>query len=740
VRIGRAIVGGLVLAILFFSHVQSSCCQAEPRRPIATERESAITATSSEREGLIHLDVTVRDQAAEPVSGLSAKGFTLLDNGAATKMMSFRASEHARDDYERLTEVVLVLDEVNLSSVQFELVQRETAKFLSQNGGRLVTPVSVYWFAPDGLYATARPTNDGSALANDVAHHRPPYLIWPIPPIHDHYMTPARLRGYLWEKALRTIYSITVERRDKPGRKLVVWMGFGWPVTERFEHIETTFDSIVELSTRMREARIVLYQITDWSDPENFNFDYKNFVSGIHSESELKTPSFQREPSAPLALQVLTIQSGGQVLDKSPDIVRRLEYCVRDASTFYTVSFDPPHAEQPDEYHDLKVQPGISGASAHTNSGYYDQPLFYDQPQIPIRRVGVRELGQILAEAGGKNEDKLAEQLNSIELTERIRNSLLSLWKDRLRGKNSKAALVRLADASVFLSSPADEILPNVAPDRDQQRDMLSRTAKYVDDVLLKLPDFFATRTTVQFEQRSPKETDTWKTALADQSLLEAVTEKTTLWYRNGHEEWDAQKRTGSRSAKLKDLSFIGIFGPLLNSVLADAARAGSSLTWSRWEQGDQGQEAVFNYAVRGTSPSYAVVDCCLRGGTVFRAKSEYQGELAIAPETGAVLRLTMESEPEWIVEPNLQPVRPVKATRMMVEYGPVEIGGHKYICPYRSVVMMRSRPVRPLVFWDQRFEIYAPYETLLDDIAYTDYHKFGSESRILPSLEVPPN
>jgi len=733
-------VGGLVLAILSFSHVQSAPSQADPRRPIATERESAITPTSTEREGLIHLDVTVTDQAAEPVSGLTSTGFTLLDNGVATKMMSFRASEHARDDYERLTEVVLVLDEVNLSPVQFELAKRETVKFLRQNGGRLVTPISVYWFAPDGLYATARPTNDGSALANDVAHHRPPRLIWPIPPIHDRYMTPARLRGYLWDKALRTLYSITVERRDKPGRKLVVWMGFGWPVTERFEHIETTFDYIVELSTRMREARIVLYQITDWSDPENFNFDYPNFTSGIHGESELKTPSYQREPSAPLALQVLTIQSGGQVLDKSPDIVRGLENCVRDASRFYTVSFDPPHAEQPDENHDLKVQLGTSGSSARTTSGYYDQPVFYDQPYVPVRRVSVRELGQILAEANGQSEDKLAEHLNSVELTERLRNSLLSLWEDRLRGKNSKAALVRLADASVFLSPPADEILSNVAPDRGQQRDMLSRTGKYVDDVLLKLPDFFATRTTIQFQQRSPKETDTWKTALADQSLHEAVTEKTTLRYRNGHEEWDTQEKTGSRGAKLKDLSFIGIFGPILNSVLADAARADSTLTWSGWERGDQGQEAVFHYSVQGTNPSYAVVDCCLRGGTVFRAKPEYHGELAIDPDTGAVLRLTIQSEPGWIVEPDLQPVRPVKATSMMVEYGPVEIGGHKYICPYRSVVMMRSRPVRPLVFWDQKFEIYAPYETLLDDVAYTDYHKFGSESRILPSLEVPPN
>jgi hypothetical protein len=112
---------------------------------------------------------------------------------------------------------------------------------------------------------------------------------------------------------------------------------------------------------------------------------------------------------------------------------------------------------------------------------------------------------------------------------------------------------------------------------------------------------------------------------------------------------------------------------------------------------------------------------------------------LAIDPGTGAILRLTMESEPGWIREPNLNPVLPVKGAAMMVEYGPVEIGGKRYICPERSVVVMRVRTVSTLTIWDQTFDIYAPYEMLLNDITYTDYHKFGSEARLLPGFEVVP-
>ena len=57
-----------------------------------------------------------------------------------------------------------------------------------------------------------------------------------------------------------------------------------------------------------------------------------------------------------------------------------------------------------------------------------------------------------------------------------------------------------------------------------------------------------------------------------------------------------------------------------------------------------------------------------------------------------------------------------------------------------RSVVMMRVRTVSTLTIWGQTFDIYAPCETVLNDIVYTDYHKFGSEARMLPGLDVVPD
>ena len=67
-------------------------------------------------EGITHLDVAATDREGKPFSGLAAKDFTLMDNGVPQKIVSFAASnQQPTNENERLAEVVLVLDEVNLS-------------------------------------------------------------------------------------------------------------------------------------------------------------------------------------------------------------------------------------------------------------------------------------------------------------------------------------------------------------------------------------------------------------------------------------------------------------------------------------------------------------------------------------------------------------------------------------------------------------------------------------------------
>ena len=77
------------------------------------------------KEGLIHLDVTVTDAAGAAVKGLELKNFTLLDNGQAQKVITFQSFDGASSGLDAATEIILVIDELDLSALEIVAAERE---------------------------------------------------------------------------------------------------------------------------------------------------------------------------------------------------------------------------------------------------------------------------------------------------------------------------------------------------------------------------------------------------------------------------------------------------------------------------------------------------------------------------------------------------------------------------------------------------------------------------------------
>jgi VWFA-related protein len=93
---------------------------------------------------------------------------------------------------------------------------------------------------------------------------------------------------------------------------------------------------------------------------------YQQFLKGVSAP--------ERVDYGDLDLQVLAVQSGGQVLFGSNDLATLIDQCVADASAYYVLSFKPPVAAHPNEYHDLTIQIDKPGLKARTRTGYYAQP------------------------------------------------------------------------------------------------------------------------------------------------------------------------------------------------------------------------------------------------------------------------------------------------------------------------------------------------------------------------------
>jgi VWFA-related protein len=341
---------------------------------------------------MIRLDVMVTDKSGKSIAGLEPGDFTLLDHGLPEKILSFRAFDGITVKPDPPVEVILVIDTLNLPPDQISLAKSEAERFLRRNTGHLAQPVSIYLLSDTGLSSMPQPVTDGYALANAIALGRDLPVVRQSPAfrVGQTYAENGQIvrltaGGIANRSSVKSLASIAIEERRKPGRKLLFWLGPGWPVEVLGGDV--AMDSITELSTRLREARISLWSATEWPYPDT-HFIYQDFLAPLKFG--------ERVQSGNLALAVLAIQSGGGLLETSSDLEGAIRKCIEKESIFYTLTFDPPLTNEENDYHDLKVEVSKPDLTALTNTGYYNQPVYHDHPSEAKRNR--RTVG---ADAGG---------------------------------------------------------------------------------------------------------------------------------------------------------------------------------------------------------------------------------------------------------------------------------------------------------------------------------------------------
>lgn len=337
--------------------------------PVLTHRPPPRPANRATPEGRIQLDVLVTDAAGTPVSGLEPLDFKLLDDNQPRKILSIRSFDGVAVKAGPPVEVILLLDMMNLPFQQVAFVRGEIEQFLREHGGHLAQPVSIIVLTDAGLRVQPRPSVDGNALLGIVEQIKGSVS----------FINPAmggEGEAMRFQRSVHQLATIAENEANKPGRKLLVWVGPGWPmldsanVTFSEKEQRRYFDAIVELSTKLREARMVVYSVSATgaglgATPDR-RFIYQDFLKGVRSPRQAE--------AANLALKVLATQTGGRILGPDNDLAGQIDRCIADANTYYRISFDPPRADHADEYHDLKVIVGKPGLTARTNTGYYNQP------------------------------------------------------------------------------------------------------------------------------------------------------------------------------------------------------------------------------------------------------------------------------------------------------------------------------------------------------------------------------
>jgi hypothetical protein len=349
-------------------------------------------------------------------------------------------------------------------------------------------------------------------------------------------------------------------------------------------------------------------------------------------------------------------------------------------------------------------------------------------PHASAQEVTIAQIRSFLLDQHkSKHSDtQTANRLSSVWLSEKLTGAALSeIFSEAKPGPETAEQLRLLADGSELAAS-ANENPGYPDPTAEEQRTMLAKSAAYAQTALQHLPDFLALRVTRRFDNR-PVALDA-KHTKAQMQMHWIGQFKNQIAYRHGAEiaeDSAAPQQTSAELAMHPGLVSMGEFGPILLRVFGDFKHG--SVAWARWEMDPaRGRLAVFRYTVPKSASHYLVDFCCYTTPEdetrelEFREHPAYHGELILSPDSGSVLRITIEAD--------LNTSAPIVTSQLAVQYDDVDIGGRRYLCPVRSIAMTALHNAKM-----ERINGVG-IERHLNEVEYVDYHKFGSTSRMLTS------
>lgn len=364
-------------------------------------------------------------------------------------------------------------------------------------------------------------------------------------------------------------------------------------------------------------------------------------------------------------------------------------------------------------------------------------------PAWAAKRITVAQLEQELAtiSAAHKPDAEMARQIASMKLSQRLTEATLGRLNAHLdTGSQAALALQLLADQSAFLDPPPSELPATPVPNEATQQRMLEATRNYVAGMLPRLPNFLATRSIRRYDD-SPQELKKggWTVRLGLHLVDTSSREISIRDERDSVPSAVWQQQSGLISN--------GEFGSTLGMILADTAKG--KVTWSHWEQIAGAPAAVFQYSVPRSASDYVVIGYQQPSGVEYAnltghrgyagigprpsspsstisptiTKPGYHGSLWLDPATGTILRITIEAD--------AKEGAPFQRASILVQYGPVQIGDSRFICPVRSLAIYQANAPVHANLSD------APTEWL-NITMFAGYHRFASTIKILNGKPAP--
>ena len=381
---------------------------------------------------LVQANVIVNDKHGNPITGLSQKDFTILDNGNQQEIRVFVAQTNLPSVPSRTTPLplgtytnrpeeqtnipasvtVILLDALNTEPADRALARKQVIRVLKQ-----IQPqeyVALYWLG-DGLHVLHDFTTDASVLRQVLAGYddKPnhgaddsdvadPSLNSPNP------STPAgtasersafravvdqHIANLITRDRVRTtaaaLIAVANHLGTRKGRKNLVWVSSSFPVTLGYDkfNLEWTndtgedFAADVERAARaLTDADIAVYPVDArglLGSDINANEDDLDAHIGDPTDGDTHLPT-RGAPETFVTMRLLAERSGGKAFYGTNDISGAIRQAMNDSRVTYTLGYYPAGVKWDGSFHELKVKVAAPGAQVRARTGYYafpDAPL-----------------------------------------------------------------------------------------------------------------------------------------------------------------------------------------------------------------------------------------------------------------------------------------------------------------------------------------------------------------------------
>jgi VWFA-related protein len=360
----------LVSATVFWSVVPvHSQTPAAPQNPpdVATIRTSS---------SLVFLDVTVLDQKGHPIStGLTKDDFLITEDKKPATIFSFEGPELHVNVAETVDErgngqppvTIFVLDLLNSSFEDFGFIRYSVRKYLAEQGTQLTSPAELLVLGNKSLELLQGFTRSRDDLLFALDH---------LGPVIPYKWQSQAFDGERFQQSVVALQEIALQNKGVPGRKNIVWVGYGSPNFSRRNQPETLVRKVQrylkDTTNMLVDARMSLFVIYPGLHIGHFVNLSGTPPIPISARDAEAPPSDDDNPFADhFNFGEFVKETGGKLFYNHNDVASEMGQSEKLGSQYYTLTYQPQDGDDNGKFRRVRITLRDRNLRAITKTGYF---------------------------------------------------------------------------------------------------------------------------------------------------------------------------------------------------------------------------------------------------------------------------------------------------------------------------------------------------------------------------------